>query len=432
MIVEKLRKSILDYAIKGFLTVHNDLEKVKIEVSKYENVPFLIPNNWKWCKIKDISTLIRGSGIKRNETLEQGIQCIRYGEIYTHYGFSFKSSISFVSEDIAKNCKEVSKNDILLTLTGENEYDIAKATAYLGNEKLVAGGDMAILTNHCQNSMYLSYFFASSFCINQKSETAKGNIIVHTSTDKIGNYYIPLPPIEEQQRIVDKVEELFSKLDEIKPIEDELNKLKLEFPNDMKKSILKDAFDGKYSMLSFNSWSTDKLINACDEICTGNSISENIKKTKYTNLKDGYNYIGTKDLNFDHSFEYENGIKIPFEERNFKYAFAGDILLCIEGGSAGKKIGILNEKVCYGNKLCKFSSSKLNSKFLYYYLQSPQFVKNFYDNISGIIGGVSINKIKTIEISFPPIEEQKRIVDRLEQLLPLCDDIEKIINAKEK
>lgn len=427
MIVTELKKSILDYAIKGFLTKHNDLENIKNDVLKYKEVPFLIPNNWKWCKIKDISTLIRGSGIKRNETIEQGVQCIRYGEIYTHYGFSFEKSISFVSQDIAKNCKEVFKNDILLTLTGENEYDIAKATAYLGNEKLVAGGDIAILTNHHQNPMYLSYFFASSFCINQKSETAKGNIIVHTSTDKIGNYYIPLPPLEEQQRIVDKIEELFSKLDEIKTIEDELGTIKRNFPNDMKKSILKNAFDGKYSILPFNEWSDDKLINVCDEICTGNSIPANVKKTKYTNLKDGYNYIGTKDLKFDHSFEYETGVKIPFEEKNFKYANVNDILLCIEGGSAGKKIGKLDEKVCYGNKLCKFSSSKLNPKFLYYYLQSPQFTKNFYDNISGIIGGVSISKIKTINISFPTIEEQQRIADKLEELLPLCDDIEKLV-----
>lgn len=221
---------------------------------------------------------------------------------------------------------------------------------------------------------------------------------------------------------------MFAKLDEIKPIERELLNIKNQFPTDMRVSILKNCYDGIYSNLNFDEWQNDKLINVCDEICTGNSISESDKKSKYTNLEKGYNYIATKDLNFDHTFIYENGIKIPFGSEKFKIAKQNDILLCIEGGSAGKKVGILEEQVCYGNKLCKFSSSKLNSKFLYYYLQSPQFTKNFYDNISGIIGGVSINKIKSINISYPPLEEQQRIVATIEQLIPLCDDIEKVVN----
>ena len=64
-----------------------------------------------------------------------------------------------------------------------------------------------------------------------------------------------------------------------------------------------------------------------------------------------------KDLEFNHTFNYDNGIKIPFDENGFKYARENDILICIEGGSAGKKIGILNETVCYGNKLCRFSTN---------------------------------------------------------------------------
>ena len=147
------------------------------------------------------------------------------------------------------------------------------------------------------------------------------------------------------------------------------------------------------------------------------------------NLNEGYNYIGTKDLNFDHTFIYDNGVKIPFEEQGFKYAKADDILMCIEGGSAGKKIGILSEKVCFGNKLCKFSilTDDLLPKFLYYYLQSPVFLRNFYENLSGIIGGVSINKIKKIHIKYPPVPEQQAIIDRIDSLLLLCSDIEKLV-----
>lgn len=427
MIVDELKKSIILSAISGKLSVQNTDEIVSDKFDDYRlDLPFSIPNNWRAVTLKDITDYGKKVSVVGTSISDES-WVLELEDIEKDTGILLQKIYQKDRKAISNKNKFVKDNVLYGKLRPYlNKCIIADQDGFSSTEIVPMNLDSAII------SKYLKLVLISPYFLNYVNEKAYGTKMPRLGTKDAQNSVVPLPPMEEQQRIVDKVEELFSKLDEIKTIEDELNKLKLEFPNDMKKSILKDAFDGKYSMLSFNSWSTDKLINACDEICTGNSISENIKKTKYTNLKDGYNYIGTKDLNFDHSFEYENGIKIPFEERNFKYAFAGDILLCIEGGSAGKKIGILNEKVCYGNKLCKFSSSKLNSKFLYYYLQSPQFVKNFYDNISGIIGGVSINKIKTIEISFPPIEEQKRIVDRLEQLLPLCDDIEKIINAKEK
>lgn len=312
------------------------------------------------------------------------------------------------------------KNDILLTCKGTiGEIHI------LEEEKVHIARQFMAITCKNINLKYMFYYLKSQvpyFISEGKS------IIPGIKRDTLLKLNIPLPSKDEQQKIVSNIEKLFFKLDKIKPLENELSALKLNFANNMKKSILKNAFDGKYSAIEFCDWKNDKLINVCDDICTGNSISENVKKTKYVNLDNGYNYIGTKDLNFNHSFEYENGVKIPFDEPKFKYANVNDILLCIEGGSAGKKIGILKEKVCYGNKLCKFSSSILYSKFLYYFLQSPQFIKNFHDNISGIIGGVSINKIKSIRIDFPPIEEQQRIVDKIEQLLPLCDDIENLVS----
>ena len=433
MIVKELKKSILNYAIKGMLSKQNIYEKCNIyDIDSIKNADlFPIPNNWKWLKVKNIGNLIRGNGIKKSETTNHGIHCIRYGEIYTNYSYSFCEAISYVPKNIAKKCKKVVKGDVLLTLTGENEYDIAKATAYLGNDILVAGGDLAILTNHNQNPLYLSYFFASPFAIIQKAKSAKGNIIVHTSTDKIGDYFIPIPPLEEQQRIVDKIEELFVKLNEINFIEEELITIKKQFPIEIKKSILNDLFSGNASFINekYDTWTSDILTNIAD-IYTGDSIPEALKKNKYTAVEEGYNYIATKDLSFEHTFNYNNGVKIPYSEISFKHANPNDILMCIEGGSAGKKIGILTETVCYGNKLCKFSlkTDSIIPKFLYYYLQSEVFLKNFYENLNGIIGGVSIRKIRKIRMKFPSITEQQRIVERIEQLLSLCGDIDKIVN----
>lgn len=199
----------------------------------------------------------------------------------------------------------------------------------------------------------------------------------------------------------------------------------------MKQSILNEVYLGLSSFISENisNWKSNKL-NRIADIYTGNSIPETVKKNKYMHIKEGYNYIGTKDLGFNHEFTYENGVKIPYDENGFKYADIDDILMCIEGGSAGKKIGILSEKVCFGNKLCKFGiiTEDIIPKYLYYYLQSPVFLKNFYGNLSGIIGGVSINKIKQIEIKYPSVEEQQKIVDKIEELLSICSNIDNLVN----
>ena len=157
-------------------------------------------------------------------------------------------------------------------------------------------------------------------------------------------------------------------------------------------------------------------------IYTGNSINETEKATKYTNLPEGRNFIATKDVNFDCSICYNNGVKIPESESKFRVAPEKTILLCIEGGSAGRKIGITQEEVCFGNKLCAFIPYIMKNEFLFYFLQTSVFTSIFKSNVNGIIGGVSINKIKEIIIPLPPLEEQKRIVAKIEELLPHIDE----------
>jgi len=169
-----------------------------------------------------------------------------------------------------------------------------------------------------------------------------------------------------------------------------------------------------------NKWAFCRLISVAN-IYTGNSINERIKETKYVGLSSGYNYIGTKDVGFNRNINYNNGVKIPFANETFKIAREGTTLLCIEGGSAGRKIGILKEDVCFGNKLSAFEAIEINRKYLYYYLQAPIFLSNFNRSTSGIIGGVGINRMKSFILLVPPLAEQSRIVERLEKLEPLIE-----------
>ena len=171
-------------------------------------------------------------------------------------------------------------------------------------------------------------------------------------------------------------------------------------------------------------------------IFNGNSISEKIKKEKYENLTLGLNYIATKDIDYPTSkINYDNGVKIPHEEiEKFKIAHKGSILICSEGGSAGKKIGIAEEDICFGNKLYALEKYylELNNKFIFYTYKTSYFYGNFKENETGIIGGVSINKFKNIIIPIPPLVEQQRIVERVEKLMNICDMLEEKIVESER
>ena len=181
-------------------------EEVRID----DELPFEIPENWSWCRASSLGTMVRGRGIKRTETVAQGCPCIRYGEIYTTYETSFDAAVSFVPESLDKDCLHFTSGDVVFTLTGENKVDIAKTVAFLGDRQIAAGGDLAFWTHHGMNPLYLVYYMASPYCIELKRRTATGDIIVHISTSKVGDFLVPVPPLNEQNRIVSAIEQLFA------------------------------------------------------------------------------------------------------------------------------------------------------------------------------------------------------------------------------
>ena len=102
-------------------------EKIGDEVrSLADEVLFDIPDSWEWVRIRSLGEIVRGSGIKRNETVQQGLPCVRYGELYTTYQTSFTSAVSFIAPDLYEKCKHFSYGDVLMTLTGENKPDIVQ------------------------------------------------------------------------------------------------------------------------------------------------------------------------------------------------------------------------------------------------------------------------------------------------------------------
>ena len=221
-------------------------EKIGDEVrSLADEVPFDIPDSWEWVRIRSLGEIVRGSGIKRNETVPQGCPCVRYGELYTTYQTSFTSAASFISAELDEKCKHFSYGDVLMTLTGENKPDIAKAAAYLGITPIAAGGDLAFWTQHGMNPLFLSYIMASPYIISRKVALATGDIIVHISGDKLGTILLPVPPLAEQEKIVARIQNLELVIKDYAQKATMLQALEGTFPEALKKSILQEAVQGK-------------------------------------------------------------------------------------------------------------------------------------------------------------------------------------------
>jgi type I restriction enzyme S subunit len=167
------------------------------------------------------------------------------------------------------------------------------------------------------------------------------------------------------------------------------------------------------------------------EMYTGNSLNEHQKEyySQYHNDESTLPYISTKDVERDiERVNYDGEIRIPESEKGFSIAPPNSVLLCIEGGSAGKKVGFTNQKICFVNKLCCFNS-KQNSRYLFFYILSNAFNEPFTQNIQGLIGGVSVNTLKNFYITTPSLSEQQKIANYLDKV---CGEVDEMIALQEQ
>lgn len=171
-----------------------------------------------------------------------------------------------------------------------------------------------------------------------------------------------------------------------------------------------------------NNWKVNKFKNV-SSLYTGNSIKDN-EKDNFLDSNNAYPYIATKDIELNYGFtNYENGMYTKIGNKNFKIANKNNILLCIEGGSAGKKITFLREPVSFVNKLCCINSQSVNNKYQYYYCKSNSFTQEFTLNLSGLIGGVAVGNLKNFTLIEPQIFEQQKIANFLDEKTAQFDSV---------
>ena len=149
----------------------------------------------------EICEMIKGNCVQKTDFVDEGIGCIHYGQIYTHYGSFTYTTNKFVSKEVFDKAKKASKGDIVMTDTSENVEDICKSVAYLGEED-IAVSNHALIIKHRQNPKFLSYTTYTKSFFNQKRKYAYGVKVTGIKPDHLARFLIYLPSIEEQNHIV--------------------------------------------------------------------------------------------------------------------------------------------------------------------------------------------------------------------------------------
>jgi type I restriction enzyme S subunit len=457
-----------------------------------DELPFEIPESWEWARLGSIGTFIRGSGIKRSDVKQSGVQCVRYGEIYTTYNIAMDSAVSYIDEELSKYSKPIQYGDLLLSLTGETKEEIGKTVAFLGHEKTVIGGDIAAFTNHRQNPLYLSYMMNSPCAIAQKALLGTGDIIVHVSCDKLASIFAPLPPLAEQARIVKKIEELSPLFDEYDIAQRNLSEIDAAFPERLKKSILQTAVQGRLiaqnpadepakillekirkvrkRLIKEGKIKKDKaesVIYRADKDDGGTGFFEKTADGKIRDITDelpfeipdswewarlgeiclhntgktldrGRNtgelreYITTSNLYWGR-FELDEVRKMAIRESELEKctAIKGDLLIC-EGGDAGRSAVWERETpICIQNHIHRLRFlCKVNAYYAYYYMM----LVVLGGSIANYKKGVAIKSISSISLSnilfpLPPLAEQARIVKKIEELESLRRKLQKTLQS---
>lgn len=160
-------------------------------------------NKWEEFTLSKIGKFSKGRGIKKDETVREGLPCIRYGEIYTHHNDYIKKFYSFITSNTASMSQRIKRGDLLFTGSGETAEGIGKCVAFLGEEEAYAGGDIIIVTPSGHDSLYLGYLMNHSSIVAQKSRMAQGDAIVHIGSEKLGQISFQLPSIKEQTAIAE-------------------------------------------------------------------------------------------------------------------------------------------------------------------------------------------------------------------------------------
>ena len=467
-------------------------EKLKMAIVPKEEEPYKVPDNWVWTRLGEISKFKNGYAFKSTEFVNEGIPLIRMGNLYKNK-LDLSRNPAFVPYDIDKEIVEkysVKNEDILLTLTGTKyKRDYGYAILVENLEETVLLNQRILSINFNEEIKKYGYFYLKSNTFRDKFfsfETGgvnQGNV----SSNAVASIYFPLPPIDEQKRIVNKLDYFFDKIQKVKEIIEEVK----EKNEARKESILSKAFTGeltakwradnihsakellsKISDEKLSNWeqecqkaegrkkpSKPKLKSIDEMIVPNDEIPYKIPNNwVWTRLEDIASYIqrGKSPKYVDESsiyvisqkcvqwtgFELDKARYTSDEVKYTEERFLkkGDILWNSTGtGTVGRVCTL--EEIDENQKMVADShvtvvrtSDNVISKCILNYLIS----NNVQNNLDSLTTGstnqkeLTLSSVKNLAIPLPPIEEQKEIVRILDNIFTKENLINELISLEDK
>ena len=429
-------------------------EKPLPEISADE-MPFDIPDNWRWCYVGDLflhnTGKAQNSSGSTNGTIRKFITTsnLYWGE----FDFTKVKEMPFTDAELER-CT-VKKGDLLVCEGG----DCGRSAVWSYDEEVCIQNHVHRLRPYRDVNIYYFYYLFYLYK-NTGRLRGRGVAIQGLSNEAIHKVVLPLAPLEEQHRIVAKIEELLPYVDRYATAYEKLEQFNAKFPEDMKKSILQYAIQGKlveqrpeegtgeelYQQIQADCQQEESQSKRRSKKTTSVTIAEqdppfDIPETwKWVKLGQlGYTNIGLtyspKDICEDGivvlrssniqngKMDYDDIVKVSCPIPDNKMCHIGDILICARNGSkrlVGKAALIDQESMSFGAFMAIFRS--VCNPYILHVINSAY----FRNTLLGDTGTTTINQItqdmlKNVLIPLPPLAEQKRIVAKLEEILPLCE-----------
>lgn len=381
--------------------------------------PYKLPENWCWTRIGMVSNFEREitfpAAAKEAAPTEDNIPCLRTANVQENLEID---DMIYVNRDFMKGniAKLVRENDIIMSSANSREL--------VGKSSLVThipfpmtfGGFVLNIRAKEMSSKYLFYFLRHEFLagkfIGESSQTTN---IANINTTTLGNYEIPLPPLAEQQRIVDRIESLFAKLDEAK----EKAQAVLDSFETRKAAILHKAFTGELTAkwweehgVRMESWEQCSL----SDVCTVNP-----KKVDTKDLPDELevSFFPMSALSEIYGEITDPQTRLLKEVRSgFTNFSEGDVVFakitpCMENGKSAV-VGKLVNDIGYGTTefFVLRCSDRLYNRFLYHLVRDKLFRDKAKAVMTGAVGQQRVPKryLETYKLNLPKFHEQREIV----------------------
>lgn len=455
--------------------IDEKLQKIKEGVTKKsktlsaiteEEMLFDIPDSWRWIKMGEIASVITKGTTPRGGNvsyLDAGIGFLR-AENVAGLDKLDKSNLKYIDESTHRGFLKRSvleANDILITIAGT-----LGRTAIVRKEDLPLNANQAVSMIRLVNPMainlsYLVYALNSPEIQRYLTKQKKVTAIPNLTLEIIENCMLPLPPLAEQKRIVAKIEELLPYIDRYEQAWSKLEDFNKRFPVDMQKSILQMAIQGKLVEQRSEEGTGEELFQQIQTekqalIKAGNikkekplpeitedeipfDIPESWKWVRFSEVIDvrdgthdtpqyvtaGIPLVTSKNL-VDGTIDFETTKLISFEDSqaiNMRSAVDdGDILFAMIGTIGNPVLVKKDREFCIKNMaLFKAISPDLfDMEYFLIFLQNEQYVMKKKAS-GGVQSFVSLKFLRNYLLPLPPVAEQKRIVAKLEKILPLCE-----------